>query len=79
MSLGVTDSTSCYSANVHDVDVEMSRESIKAISQIAMALPPAAEYCIDKLLSFLTWELEYITAETMVVIRGTVACASVLV
>ncbi|CAH3174324.1 unnamed protein product [Porites lobata] len=57
------------SANVHDVDVSMSKESIKAIGNIAMCLPQASEYCIDVLLSFLSWEVEYITSQTLVIIR----------
>lgn len=57
------------SAHVHDVDVQMSKESIKAIGKIAMRLPQASEYCIDALLSFISWEIEYITSQTLVVIR----------
>ena len=48
----------------------MSKESIKAIGNIAMCLPQASEYCIDVLLSFLSWEVEYITSQTLVIIRG---------
>lgn len=57
------------SAHVHDVDVKMSKDSIKAIGEIAMCLPQASEYCIDVLLSFLSWETEYISSQTLVVIR----------
>lgn len=35
-----------------------------------MCLPEASEYCIDVLLTFLSWEIEYITSQTLVVIRG---------
>ena len=59
-----------YSAHVHDVDVQMSKESIKAVGKIAMRLPQASEYCIDALLSFISWEIEYITSQTLVVTRG---------
>lgn len=48
----------------------MSKESIKAIGKIAMCLPQASEYCIDVLLSFLSSEVEYITSQTLVIIRG---------
>lgn len=48
----------------------MSKKSIKAIGEIAMRLSEASEYCIDVLLTFLTWEIEYITSETLVVIRS---------
>ena len=48
----------------------MSKKSIKAIGEIAMCLPEASEYCIDVLLTFLSWEIEYITSQTLVVIRG---------
>jgi len=65
----VEDIISELSANVHDVDVLLAEESIKAIGQIAMALPQTAEYCVDTLLTFLSWEIEYITAQTVVVIR----------
>ena len=58
------------SANVHDVDIGMSKESIKAIGKIAMCLPEASEYCIDALLTFLSWEIEYVTSQTLIVIRG---------
>lgn len=57
------------SAHVHDVDIKMSKKSIKAIGEIALCLPQASEYCIDVLLTFLSWEIEYITSETLVVIR----------
>lgn len=57
------------SAHVHDVDIKMSKESIMAIGEIAMCLPQASEYCIDVLLSFLSWEIEYITSQTLVIIR----------
>ncbi|KAJ7388934.1 AP-4 complex subunit beta-1 [Desmophyllum pertusum] len=57
------------SAHVHDVDIEMSKKSIKAIGEIAMCLSQASEYCIDVLLTFLSWEIEYITSQTLVVIR----------
>ena len=59
-----------YSAHVHDVDIKMSKKSIKAIGEIAMRLSEVSEYCIDVLLTFLTWEIEYITSETLVVIRS---------
>ena len=48
----------------------MSKKSIRAIGQIALCLPQASEFCIDVLLTFLSWEIEYITSETLVVIRG---------
>ena len=59
-----------FSAHVHDVDVKMSKEAVKAIGEIAMHLPHSSEYCIDALLSFLSWEIEYISSQTLVVIRG---------
>ena len=59
-----------YSAHVHDVDVKTSKEAVKAIGEIAMHLPQSSEYCIDVLLSFLSWEIEYISSQTLVVIRG---------
>jgi vesicle coat complex subunit len=55
---------------VHDIDVELSQECIKAIGKIALALPKTAEYCIDTLLSYLSREIESITAQTLMVIRG---------
>ncbi|XP_015760053.1 PREDICTED: AP-4 complex subunit beta-1-like [Acropora digitifera] len=58
-----------FSAHVHDVDVKMSKEAVKAIGEIAMHLPHSSEYCIDALLSFLSWEIEYISSQTLVVIR----------
>lgn len=57
------------SAHVHDVDVKMSKEAVKAIGEIAMHLPHSSEYCIDALLSFLSWEIEYISSQTLIVIR----------
>lgn len=57
------------SAHVHDVDVKMSKEAIKAIAEIARRLPQASEYCIDVLLSFLSWEIDYISSQTLVVIK----------
>lgn len=55
---------------VYDIDVELCQECIKAIGKIAQALPKAAEYCIDTLLSFLSCETESITAQTLIVVRG---------
>lgn len=65
----VEDIVSELSANVHDVDVSLAEESIKAIGQIAKSLPQTAEFCIDTLLTFLSWEIEYITAQTLIVVR----------
>lgn len=59
-----------YSAHVHDVDINISKKSIKAIGEITMCLPEASEYCISVLLTFLSWDIEYITSQTLVVIRG---------
>ncbi|XP_048580175.1 AP-4 complex subunit beta-1-like isoform X2 [Nematostella vectensis] len=56
------------SASVHDVDIDLAKESIHAIGQIALVVPSAAEYSIDTLLSFLSYEIEYISAKTLAVI-----------
>lgn len=57
------------SAHVHDVDINISKKSIKAIGEITMCIPEASEYCISVLLTFLSWDIEYITSQTLVVIR----------
>ena len=55
---------------MHDIDIELCQECIKAIGKIAQAIPKAAKYCIDTLLSFLSYEVESITGQTLIVIRG---------
>ena len=49
-----------------DVNVMVARKAIQAVGCIALRLSARANTCVDKLLSLLTMDVDYITAETLV-------------
>lgn len=53
-----------------DVNSLVARHAIQAVGRIALRLPARANICIDKLLSLLTMEIDYVTSETLVVMTS---------
>lgn len=51
---------------VTDVNVLVARKAIQAIGHIALCLPARANTCVEKLLSLLAMEIDYVTSETLV-------------
>lgn len=49
-----------------DVNVLVAKQAIQAIGQISLQLSTRANTCVDKLLSLLTMEIDYVTSETLV-------------
>jgi AP-4 complex subunit beta-1 len=49
-----------------DVNVLVARQAIQAIGQISLQLSSRANTCVDKLLSLLTMDIDYVTSETLV-------------
>ena len=49
-----------------DVNVLVAKLAIRAIGQISLQLSTRANTCVDKLLSLLTMEIDYVTSETLV-------------
>ena len=45
-----------------DVDVDLSKRAVQAVSKIAVKLPAVAEHALDRLISFLDFGLDYITS-----------------
>jgi len=56
-------------AYITDVDVTMARESIKAMSKIAVRFSSAIEHIVGMLLLFLDLDTIYITADTVIVLQ----------
>ncbi|XP_064391971.1 uncharacterized protein LOC135339670 [Halichondria panicea] len=50
-----------------DVNAQVARESIRAIGHIALKLVTRADICVDKLLSLLSMDIDYVTSETLVI------------
>ncbi len=48
----------------------VARKSIQAVGKIALRLPARANICVDKLLSLLILEIDYVTSETLVVMMS---------
>ncbi|EDQ89747.1 uncharacterized protein MONBRDRAFT_16817 [Monosiga brevicollis MX1] len=55
-------------AYVTDIDVERARHAVRCVGRIAVKVPAAAEHCTT-LLAFLELNSEYVTAETVIVMR----------
>ena len=53
-----------------DVNVQVSHKAIQAIGHIALGLSARANICVDKLLSLLALDIDYITSETLVAITS---------
>eukprot|EP00163_Fabomonas_tropica_P026258 TRINITY_DN4741_c1_g2_i1.p1 TRINITY_DN4741_c1_g2~~TRINITY_DN4741_c1_g2_i1.p1 ORF type:complete len:735 (+),score=210.81 TRINITY_DN4741_c1_g2_i1:45-2207(+) len=54
---------------VTDVSVNIARRSIRAIGEIAIKLPSKAPHITSELLSFLDLEMDYVGAETVLVMK----------
>lgn len=48
----------------------VARNAIQAIGRIALRLQSRANICVDKLLSLLVLEIDYVTSETLVVMTS---------
>ena len=59
-----------HSAYVTDIDVEIARRAIRSIGIIAVRHEFSANLAVDMLLSFFEIEIDYVTAETIIVIKG---------
>ena len=49
-----------------DVNVLVAKQAIQAIGHISLQLSTRANTCVDKLLSLLTMDIDYVTSETLV-------------
>ena len=56
----------CYREYATDVNVLVARRAIQAIGKIALRVSARANTCADKLVSLLSMEIGYVTAETLV-------------
>jgi len=54
---------------VCDVDAELARSSIQTIGKIAILVSNSVNIAIEHLLSFLELEIDYVTAETVIVLK----------
>ncbi len=48
----------------------VARHAIEAVGKIALRLPARANICVDKLLSLLNLEIDYVTSEALVVMTS---------
>lgn len=48
----------------------VARNAIQAVGRIALRLQSRANICVDKLLSLLVLEIDYVTSETLVVMTS---------
>ena len=53
-----------------DVNSLVARNAIQAIGRIALRLQSRANTCVDKLVSLLVLEIDYVTSETLVVMTS---------
>ena len=54
---------------VRDVDVEFASRSIKAIAKIAIKIPEVSQHSLDRLLSFLQYEVDIISSTTILALK----------
>jgi vesicle coat complex subunit len=54
---------------VTDVDADIARTSIRSIGRIAIKIDLAADEAVEHLLSFLDLNMDYVTAETCIVLK----------
>ena len=54
---------------VSDVDADMARHAIRAVAEIAVRVPGAADRVVASLLELLDLDVDYVKAETMVAMR----------
>ncbi len=53
-----------------DVNALVARKSIQAVGKIALRLPARANACVDRLLSLLVLNINYVTSEILVVMSS---------
>ncbi len=53
-----------------DVNVPVARNAIQSVGRIALHLSARANVCVDKLLALLQLDVDYVTAETLVVMTS---------
>eukprot|EP00300_Choanocystis_sp_HF-7_P040041 c6447_g1_i1.p1 GENE.c6447_g1_i1~~c6447_g1_i1.p1 ORF type:complete len:738 (-),score=203.98 c6447_g1_i1:33-2246(-) len=68
-AINVGDIISELSEYVTDVDVSISRHSIRAIGRIASRLPDASPRCLSALKGFLPLGIDYVAAETVCTLK----------
>lgn len=64
-----SDIMSELSEYVTDVDVDIARTSIRNIGSIAIKIDIAADEAIDHMLSFLDYNMDYVSAESVIVLK----------
>jgi hypothetical protein len=52
------------------VNALVARNAIQAVGRIALRLPARANICVDKLISLLVLDIDYVTSETLVVMTS---------
>jgi vesicle coat complex subunit len=57
-----------------EIDVDMVRKSVKAIGQVAIKIPDAADRCVAVLLELIGTRISYVVQEAVVVMKVS-ACA----
>ncbi|EDV26473.1 uncharacterized protein TRIADDRAFT_22316, partial [Trichoplax adhaerens] len=57
------------SSYITDIDITIAREAIICMGQIALQVTECCEYCIQKLLSLLSLEIDFVTSHTLRVIK----------
>eukprot|EP01090_Pellita_catalonica_P000114 TRINITY_DN10083_c0_g1_i2.p1 TRINITY_DN10083_c0_g1~~TRINITY_DN10083_c0_g1_i2.p1 ORF type:complete len:426 (+),score=72.56 TRINITY_DN10083_c0_g1_i2:175-1452(+) len=57
---------------VRDIDAALSKQSVQGISRIAIRIPRVAEYAIQNLLGFLSWDMEHVTAATVIAMKDVI-------
>ena len=62
-----------------DVNVLVAKQAIQAIGQISLQLSTRANTCVDKLLSLLTMDIDYVTSETLVAMTSELPPLHVLI
>ena len=55
---------------VSGVDIELARKAVRAIGEIAIRVPVAAEVVVESMLELVEMEAEYVRAETVIVMQG---------
>ena len=65
----------CAREYATDVNSLVARHAIEAVGKIALKLQARANVCVDKLLSLLNLEIDYVTSQALVVMTS--KCMSV--
>ena len=57
---------------VTDVDVDVARKAIQTIGHVAWRLPTSASRVIEELLKLLELDIDYVSAETVIAMKGAI-------